>query len=129
MSNSDQVLQEIADKLSALSVTQILTLSKKLEEEWGVSAAVAAAGPSSGGDADAAQEQKTAFDVMLDSIDTSKKVAIIKEVRAVTSLGLKEAKDLCEGTLPVALVSGVSKDEAERIKGVMVGAGATVTIK
>jgi len=121
-------LEKIVDQLSELSVLEAADLAKLLEDKWGVSAAapVAVAAAAAGGDADAAEEQ-TEFDVVLASIG-DKKINVIKEVRALTGLGLKEAKDLVEAA-PKAVKEGVSKDEAEEIKGKLEGAGATVEIK
>ena len=122
-------LQKIADELSALTVMEAAELSKLLEEQWGVSAAapvaVAAAG-AAGGDAGAA-EVKDEFDVILASFG-EKKINVIKEVRAITSLGLKEAKELVEAA-PKAIKEGVKKDEAEEIKKKLEDAGATVELK
>ncbi len=121
-------LEKIADQLSELSVLEAADLAKLLEDKWGVSAAapVAVAAAAAGGDA-AAAEEKTEFDVVLASFG-DKKINVIKEVRALTGLGLKEAKDLVEAA-PKAVKEGVSKDEAEEIKGKLEGAGATVEIK
>ena len=121
-------LEKIVDQLSELSVLEAADLAKLLEDKWGVAAAapVAGAAAAAGGDADAAEEQ-TEFDVVLASIG-DKKINVIKEVRALTGLGLKEAKDLVEAA-PKAVKEGVSKDEAEEIKGKLEGAGATVEIK
>jgi large subunit ribosomal protein L7/L12 len=125
-------LQKIVDDLSALTVLEAAELSKMLEEKWGVSAAaavaVAAAPGAGGGDAGAAAaEEKTEFDVILTG-DGGKKINVIKEVRAITQLGLGEAKALVEGA-PKAVKEGVSKDEAEKIKKQLEEAGATVEIK
>lgn len=123
-------LAKIVDELSALTVLEAAELSKLLEEKWGVSAAApvavaAVAGPAAGGGA--AAEEKTEFDVILaDAGD--KKINVIKEVRAITGLGLKEAKDLVEGA-PKTVKEGVSKDEAEKIKKVLEENGAKVQIK
>lgn len=122
-------LQKIADELSKLTVMEAADLSKLLEEQWGVSAAApvaVAAGPAAGGDAAAAEEQ-TEFDVIL-SAAGDKKINVIKEVRAITSLGLKEAKDLVEGA-PKAVKEGVSKTEAEELKKKLEDAGAVVELK
>jgi large subunit ribosomal protein L7/L12 len=123
-------LEKIVDDLSGLSVIEAAELSKLLEDKWGVSAAapvaIAAAGPADGGDAAAAEEQ-TEFDVILASYG-EKKINVIKEVRAMTGLGLKEAKDLVEAA-PKAIKEGVSKDEADEVKAKLEGAGATVEIK
>lgn len=123
-------LEKIVDDLSVLTVIEAAELSKLLEDKWGVSAAapvaIAAAGPADGGDAGAAEEQ-TEFDVILASYG-EKKINVIKEVRAMTGLGLKEAKDLVEGA-PKAIKEGVSKDEADEVKAKLEDAGATVEIK
>ncbi|MAI49975.1 MAG: 50S ribosomal protein L7/L12 [Rhodospirillaceae bacterium] len=121
-------LEKIADDLSNLTVLEAAELSKMLEEKWGVSAAapvaVAAAG---GGDAGAAAEEKTEFDVVLTGAG-DKKINVIKEVRAITGLGLKEAKDLVEGA-PQPIKEGVAKDEAEELKTKLEEAGASVEVK
>ncbi len=121
-------LEKIADDLSNLTVMEAAELSKMLEEKWGVSAAapvaVAAAG---GGETAAAEEEKDAFDVVMTSFG-DKKINVIKEVRAITGLGLKEAKDLVEG-VPGNIKEGASKDEAEEIKKKLEEAGATVELK
>ena len=123
-------LEKIVDELSTLTVLEAAELSKLLEEKWGVSAAapvaVAAAGPAAGGDAPA--EEKDAFEVVLVEADASKKIAIIKEVRAVTGLGLKEAKDLVESA-PKTLKEDVKKEEAEEIKKKIEEAGGKVELK
>ena len=121
-------LEKIVDTLSALTVIEAAELSKLLEEKWGVSAAapVAVAAPAAGGAAAAAEEQ-TEFTVILkDSGD--KKINVIKEIRTITGLGLKEAKDLVEGA-PKEVKAGVSKDEAAKIKKVLEENGAVVEIK
>jgi len=123
-------LVKLVDELSALTVLEAAELSKMLEEKWGVSAAapvaVAVAG-GGGGEAAAPVEEKTEFDVIL--VDAGdKKINVIKEVRAITGLGLKEAKDLVEGA-PKPVKEAVSKDEAEKIKKVLVDAGAKVDVK
>lgn len=121
-------LNKIADELSALTVLEAAELSKVLEEKWGVSAAApvaAAAGPAAGGEA--AAEAKTEFNVILTAFG-DKKINVIKEVRAITALGLKEAKDLVEGA-PQAVKEGVSKTDAEEIKKKLEEAGASVEIK
>ena len=122
-------LQKIVDDLSALTVLEAAELSKLLEEKWGVSAAaaVAVAAPAGGGAAAAAVEEKTEFDVILTG-DGGKKINVIKEVRAITGLGLTEAKALVEGA-PKAVKEGVNKDEAEKIKKQLEEAGATVELK
>jgi large subunit ribosomal protein L7/L12 len=121
-------LEKIVDQLSELSVLEAADLAKLLEDKWGVSAAapVAVAATAAGGDAGAVEEQ-TEFDVVLASFG-DKKINVIKEVRALTGLGLKEAKDLVEAA-PKAVKEAVSKDEAEEIKGKLEEAGATVEIK
>lgn len=122
-------LEKIADDLSKLSVMEAAELSKILEEKWGVSAAApvaVAAAPAAGGEA-AAAEEKDEFDVILASFG-EKKIDVIKEVRTITGLGLKEAKDLVEGA-PKPVKEGVNKAEAEEIKTKLEGAGATVELK
>ena len=121
-------LQKIVDQLSSLTVLEAADLAKLLEEKWGVSAAapVAMMAAGCGGEA-AVVEEKTEFDVILTAAG-AQKINVIKEVRAVTSLGLKEAKDLVEGA-PKAVKEGVSKDEAEKIKKQLEAAGATVELK
>ena len=121
-------LAKIVEDLSALTVLEAAELSKMLEEKWGVSAAAAvAAAPAAGGAAAPAAEEKTEFDVILTG-DGGKKINVIKEVRAITGLGLTEAKALVEGA-PKAVKEGVSKDEAEKVKAQLEGAGATVELK
>ncbi len=123
-------LEKIVDDLSVLTVIEAAELSKLLEDKWGVSAAapiaLAAVDPAAGGDAGAAEEQSE-FDVILASFG-EKKINVIKEVRALTGLGLKEAKDLVEG-VPNAIKEGISKDEADAIKTKLEEAGATIEIK
>jgi len=123
-------LQKIVDDLSSLTVLEAAELAKLLEEKWGVSAAAAvavAAAPGAGGGAAAAAEEKTEFDVVL--VDGgANKINVIKEVRAITGLGLKEAKDLVEGA-PKAVKEAASKDEAEKIKAQLEAAGAKVELK
>jgi len=122
-------LNKLVDALSELTVLEAAELSKLLEEKWGVSAAAAVAAPAAGGAgaAAAAVEEKTEFDVILTG-DGGKKINVIKEVRAITNLGLTEAKALVEGA-PKAVKEGVSKDEAEKLKKQLEEAGATVEIK
>jgi large subunit ribosomal protein L7/L12 len=124
-------LNKIVEELSALTVLEAAELSKMLEEKWGVSAAAAvavAAAPGAGGGAAApAAEEKTEFDVILTG-DGGKKINVIKEVRAITGLGLTEAKTLVESA-PKAVKEGVNKDEAEKIKKQLEEAGATVELK
>jgi large subunit ribosomal protein L7/L12 len=120
-------LQKIVDDLSTLTVLEAADLAKMLEEKWGVSAAAAvavAAGPAA---AAAPVEEKTEFTVMLTAIG-DKKIEVIKEVRALTSLGLKEAKDLVEAA-PKAVKEGVTKDEAEKAKAALEKVGAKVELK
>jgi len=121
-------LEKIVEELSTLTVMEAAELSKLLEDKWGVSAAaaVAVAAPAAGG-SDAAAEEKDSFDVVLSSIGESK-ISVIKEVRAITTLGLKEAKDLVESA-PTAVKEGATKDEAEEIKKKLEEAGATVELK
>ena len=123
-------LEKIAEDLSALTVLEAAELSKLLEEKWGVSAAAApvAVAAVAGGDAGGADaEEKTEFDAVLTAVGASK-ISVIKEVRAITGLGLKEAKDLVEGA-PKAIKEAVSNDEAEEIKKKLEEAGASVEIK
>ena len=122
-------LEKIADELSNLTVLEAADLSKLLEEKWGVSAAapVAVAAAGAGGDAGAAAEEKTEFTVVLTSAG-DKKINVIKEVRAITGLGLKEAKDLVEGA-PKEVKADVGKDEAEELKKKLEEAGASVELK
>ncbi|MBV9527810.1 50S ribosomal protein L7/L12 [Sphingomonas sp.] len=119
----------LVDQLSALTVLEAADLAKALEEKWGVSAAAAvAAAPAAGGGAAApAAEEKTEFDVILTG-DGGKKINVIKEVRAITGLGLGEAKALVEGA-PKAVKEGIGKDEAEKIKKQIEDAGGTVELK
>ena len=122
-------IEKIAEKLSALTVLEASELAKLLEDKWGVSAAApvaVAAAPATGG-GDAAVEEQTEFDVILASFG-EKKINVIKEIRSITGLGLKEAKGLVEG-VPNPVKEGVSKDEADEIKGKLEGAGATVEVK
>ena len=121
-------LQKIVDELSTLTVLEAADLAKMLEEKWGVSAAAAvavAAGPAGGGAA--AAEEKTEFTVVLAAAG-EKKIEVIKEVRALTGLGLKEAKDLVEGA-PKPVKEGVNKDEAAKIKATLEKVGAKVELK
>ena len=123
-------LQKIVDDLSSLTVLEAAELAKLLEEKWGVSAAAAvavAAAPGAGGAAAAPAEEKTEFTVVLAAAG-DKKIEVIKEVRAITSLGLKEAKDLVEAA-PKPVKEGVNKDEAAKIKKQLEDAGATVEIR
>ena len=123
----EPALQEIADKLDGLTLLQASKLVKALEDKWGVSAAAPvamAAGPAAGGGDEA--EEKTSFDVVLKG-PGDKKIQVIKEVRAITGLGLKEAKELVDNA-PKPVKEGVSKDEAETLKAQLEGAGASVEI-
>ena len=123
-------INKLVDQLSELTVLEAADLAKALEEKWGVSAAaaVAVAGPAAGGAAGAAPaEEQSEFDVILTG-DGGKKINVIKEVRAITGLGLGEAKALVEGA-PKAVKEGVNKDEAEKIKKQIEEAGGTVELK
>jgi len=123
-------LNAIVDQLSTLTVMEAAELVKKLEEKWGVSAAAVAvaAGPAAGGAAAAAPaEEKTEFTVVLANAGANK-INVIKEIRAITGLGLKEAKDLVEGA-PKTVKEGVNKDDAKKIKDQLTAAGATVEVK
>ena len=122
-------LNKIVEDLSSLTVLEAAELSKLLEDKWGVSAAApvaVAAAPAAGG-GEAAAEEKTEFDIELSEAG-SNKIAVIKEVRTITGLGLKEAKDLVEGA-PKPLKQGVKKEEAEEMKKALEAAGAKVTLK
>jgi len=122
--------EELIEALSNKSIMEVVELVKALEEKWGVSAAApvaVAAAPGAGGEAAAAAEEQTEFDVVMSSFGDNK-VAVIKVIRSVTGLGLKEAKDLVEG-VPSTVKEGVPKDEAESIKKQLEEAGATVQIK
>ena len=126
-------LEKLVDELSTLTVIEAAELSKRLEEKWGVTAAApvavvaAGAGGAGGGAAAEAAAEKTEFNVILAAAG-EKKINVIKEVRAITSLGLKEAKDLVEGA-PKAVKEGINKDEAAKIKKQLEDAGATVEVK
>ena len=123
-------IEKIAEDLSALTVLEAAELAKLLEEKWGVSAAAPVAVAAAAGGSDtggSAAEEKSDFDVVLTSAGASK-INVIKEVRAITSLGLKEAKDLVEAA-PKSVKEGVAKDEAEEIKGKLEAAGASVELK
>jgi large subunit ribosomal protein L7/L12 len=123
--------EDVIEFISNMSVLELSEMIKEMEDKFGVSAAapvaVAAAGPVAGGEAAAAAEEKTEFDVVLTSAG-DKKINVIKEIRAITSLGLKEAKDLVEGA-PQTIKEGVGKDEAEDIKKKVEAAGGSVEIK
>ncbi len=120
-------LSKLADELSALTVMEAAELAKMLEEKWGVSAAAAVAIAAPAGAAAPAVEEKTEFTVVLASAG-DKKIEVIKEVRALTGLGLKEAKDLVEGA-PKTVKDGVGKDDAQKIKAQLEKAGAKVELK
>jgi large subunit ribosomal protein L7/L12 len=120
-------LQTLVDDLSKLTVLEAADLAKMLEEKWGVSAAAAVAVAAAPGAAAAPVEEKTEFTVVLTAAG-EKKIEVIKEVRALTGLGLKEAKDLVEGA-PKPVKEGVSKDEAEKVKAQLEKAGAKVELK
>jgi large subunit ribosomal protein L7/L12 len=122
--------EEILEAIASMTVLEVSELVKMMEEKFGVSAAapVAVAAVGAAGAAAPAAEEKTEFNVILKAYDESKKIAVIKEVRVVTGLGLKEAKDLVEGA-PKPLKEGVSKDEAAKIKDVVTAAGGTVEIQ
>ena len=123
-------IKKIAEDLSNLTVLEAAELATLLEEKWGVSAAaapMAMVAPTGSGDAGDAAEEKSDFDVVLTSVGASK-INVIKEVRAITGLGLKEAKDLVESA-PKAVKEGVSKDDAEQMKAKLEEAGATVEVK
>ena len=128
---SDLTKDQVVEWLSSQSVIEVAELVKELEDKWGVSAsapaAVAVAAPAAGGDAGAAAEEKTEFDVILTEFGGNK-IAVIKEVRSITGLGLKEAKELVEGA-PKPVKEGVSKDEAEEISKKLEAAGAKAEIK
>ena len=120
-------LNKIIEDLSSLTVVEAAELSKQLEEKWGVTAAAAVAAAPTAGASDAPAEEKDEFTVMLTAAG-DKKINVIKEVRAVTELGLKEAKDLVEGA-PKEVKTGVNKKEAEEIKAKLEAAGAKVELK
>ncbi len=127
---ADITKEQVIEWLSSQSVLEIAGLVKDLEEKWGVSAAApvaVAAAPAGGGDAGAAAEEKTEFDVILKNAG-SNKIAVIKEVRAITGLGLKEAKELVEGA-PKPVKEGVSKDESKELSEKLKAAGAEVEVK
>ena len=123
--------EEILEAIASMTVLEVSELVKAMEEKFGVSAAapvaIAAVGAGAGAPA-AAVEEKTEFNVILKAFDDSKKIAVIKEVRAVTGLGLKEAKDLVEGA-PKPLKEGISKEDAAKIKDQVTAAGGTVEIQ
>ena len=122
--------EELIEELSNKPIMEVVELVKALEEKWGVSAAApvaVAAGPAAGGDAGGAAEEQTEFDVVMSSFGGNK-VAVIKAVRTITGLGLKEAKDMVEGA-PATVKEAVSKDEAEEVKKQLEEAGASVEVK
>ena len=122
---------KVFDELGKMSVLELVELKKKIEDEWGITAAapvaVAAPGAAAGGDGAAAEEEKTAFDVVLTAAG-GQKIQVIKVVRAITGLGLKEAKDLVDSA-PKEVKEGVPQDEADSIKAQLEEAGATVEVK
>jgi len=124
--------EEILEAIASMTVLEVSELVKAMEEKFGVSAAapvaVAVAGAGAGAAPAAAAEEQTEFNVILKAFDDSKKIAVIKEVRAVTGLGLKEAKDLVEGA-PKPLKEGISKEDAAKIKDQITAAGGTVEIQ
>ena len=124
--------EEILEAIASMTVLEVSELVKAMEEKFGVSAAapvaIAAAGAAPGAAPAAAAEEQTEFNVILKAFDDSKKIAVIKEVRAVTGLGLKEAKDLVEGA-PKPLKEGVSKEDAAKIKEQITAAGGTVEVQ
>lgn len=123
-------VQKVLDTLGKMTVLELVELKKSIEEEWGVTAAApvaVAAAPTSGGDGAPAEEEKDSFDVVLTAVG-DKKIQVIKVVRAVTGLGLKEAKDLVDGA-PGAVKEGAPKEEADSIKAQLEEAGATVELK
>ena len=124
--------EEILEAIASMTVLEVSELVKAMEEKFGVSAAapvaVAVAGAGAAAPAAAAVEEQTEFNVILKAFDESKKIAVIKEVRAVTGLGLKEAKDLVEGA-PKPLKEGVSKEDAAKLKDLITAAGGTVEIQ
>jgi large subunit ribosomal protein L7/L12 len=118
----------VFDQLGAMSVLELVELKKKIEDEWGITAAAAVAVAAPGAAAAPAEaEEKTSFDVMLTNVGQAK-IGVIKVVRAVTGLGLKEAKDLVDGA-PAAVKEGVNKEEADSVKAQLEEAGATVELK
>src|SRR5437016_2770504 len=124
-------VDKVFDELGKMSVLDLVELKKKIEDEWGITAAapvaVAAPGAATGGDGAAAAEEKTAFDVVLAGVG-AQKIQVIKVVRAITGLGLKEAKDLVDSA-PKPVKEGVPQDEADSIKAQLEEAGATVEVK
>jgi large subunit ribosomal protein L7/L12 len=126
---ADITIDQIVDRLDSMTLLEVNELVKKIEEKYGVSATpVAAAAPAGGGAAAAPAEEKTEFTVVLKEVPADKKIAAIKEVRAITGLGLKEAKDLVEAA-PKEVVKDVSKEDAEKFKKQLTDAGATVELQ
>jgi len=125
---ADITKEQVIEFLSGLKVLEIADLVKELEAKWGVSAAAPVAVAAAGGAAAAPEEEKTAFDVILKAVPADKKIGVIKEVRAITGLGLQEAKALVEGA-PKTVKEGVTKDEAAELNKKLTAAGATVEVK
>lgn len=126
---ADITIDQIVERLDSMTLLEVNELVKKIEEKYGVSATpVAAAAPAGGGGAAAPAEEKTEFTVVLKEVPADKKIAAIKEVRAITGLGLKEAKDLVEAA-PKEVVKDVSKEDAEKFKKQLTDAGATVELQ
>lgn len=131
MSDSQATIEKLADELGKLTVLEMSDLKKLLEDKWDVKAAAGGAmmmAPAAGGAASAAAEEASEFNVELTSIDDKKKIAIIKEVRAATGLGLKEAKELVESS-PKIVKESMAKDAAEELKKKLEAAGAVITLK
>jgi large subunit ribosomal protein L7/L12 len=118
----------IFEQLGAMSVLELVELKKKIEDEWGITAAAAVAVPAPGGGAAAEVEEQTSFDVMLTTVPSAGKIGVIKVVRAITGLGLKEAKDLVDSA-PAAVKEGVNKEEADSVKAQLEEVGAGIEIK
>ncbi|HUY70959.1 MAG TPA: 50S ribosomal protein L7/L12 [Gaiellaceae bacterium] len=118
----------IFEQLGAMSVLELVELKKKIEDEWGITAAAAVAVAAPGGGAAAEVEEQTSFDVMLTTVPSAGKIGVIKVVRAITGLGLKEAKDLVDSA-PAAVKEGVNKEEADSVKAQLEEAGAGIEIK
>jgi large subunit ribosomal protein L7/L12 len=118
----------IFEQLGAMSVLELVELKKKIEEEWGITAAAAVAVAAPGAPAAAEVEEQTSFDVMLTTVPSAGKIGVIKVVRAITGLGLKEAKDLVDGA-PAAVTEGVTREEADAVKAQLEEAGAGVEVK
>ncbi len=118
----------IFEQLGAMSVLELVELKKKIEDEWGITAAAAVAVAAPGGGAAVEVEEQTSFDVMLTTVPSAGKIGVIKVVRAITGLGLKEAKDLVDSA-PAAVKEGVNKEEADAVKAQLEEAGAGIEIK